>query len=135
MENEKFSLEKRAIHDGICVARMAFFLPKCEEGTRMDEFYHRISESASEWFDKVFISEATADYENSEDERKKWRYKPAVFRIDSSLSEHHNKRICRLQIFVCRSGGESNKSVRFHTWDIKRDRLCPSLIGRRRKVF
>ncbi len=118
--------EKDIIHDGVCIARLSLSLP--ETGNeRADRFYRALADRSVKWFEERIAPMALEEYMNSQDERKKWRWQPMVFRINSSISEHDNgrakRKICRLEVFYSNNGKNVGRITRNHVWDTDRCRL------------
>lgn len=114
--------EKTALHDGVCVAKMILIMPDADE-TRMGVFYRSLADESTKWFEEKLIPEAVGKYESSDDERKKWRWRPDVFCINCRCTDKDNIRTCFLDITLSDANGIS-KCRRVHKWDIKRDRIC-----------
>ena len=128
---ELFEIRDEIIHDGVCVARMRLLLPDMDgNGGR---FYHKLAEKASGWFTDTFSHWAISDYELCDDERKKWRYDPAVFYIKSDVGERADKYICHLEAICKRQGKGANRRTRIHVWCKRHGRMTPCLSVKMKK--
>lgn len=73
---EEHTLSKKVIRDGVCIAVMETLLPRISEGSKADGFYAALAAGLSEWFERSASNRAKADYDASDDERKRWRWAP-----------------------------------------------------------
>ncbi len=117
--------EKEIIHDGVCVARMTLSLPELQK-SEMEEFYREIGQKCTEWFESRVAGAAIEEYEGSDDERKRWRWRPTVFRINSSVSANDNlneKMTLTLDVTLSRQGRIIRRIKRTHVWNTRLFRL------------
>lgn len=110
-------------HDGVCVAKMNLIMPDFGDDSRMGRFYLTLTEECMKWFEEKCIPSAIEKYENSDDDRKRWRWTPTVFCINCVIADKDNQRRCILDVSLT-DGSSSLKTQRTQSWDTIHDRLC-----------
>ena len=76
-----FFTEKRCYREaGVCIATLSLRLPST--GTRLDRFYKRLAERYILAYERHTVSAARQEFSKSDDEKKRFRFKPFVFTLD-----------------------------------------------------
>ena len=90
-------------------------------------FYSEIAERLTAWFESVIAPDAAADYDASDDERKRWRYTPALLRINHTVCVCGNGKVrVELNVGVKNASGKGGGVKRATTWEPRMRRLCPT---------
>lgn len=87
MRIESLTVEEKSFTDGTLTAALDAELPQSADCARMTEYYRKFGENLAEWFCRELSAYAKAEYEISDDERKKWRWRPAVMTVRFASSE------------------------------------------------
>ncbi|MBQ7160778.1 MAG: hypothetical protein IJR90_03630 [Clostridia bacterium] len=113
-DGDERKLQKAAVYDGTVIARAEIGVPEtgCE---RADGFYAETADLLLRWFEDKVVPAAERDYDRSDDERKRWRYRPFTL-VSRVRTEDEGGRLTVTQTVSLTSGANISAETRTAVW-------------------
>lgn len=123
-KTEKKMIKESFSHEGVTVLEALLTYPViiCEDKTakKLNAFYGSIAENAYDFVKKSLLSEGKREYEESDDEKKRFSFRPYRYVLDISPTEEGGDSISfSFTVSLFRRGKRLYQTRLLHIWDKK----------------